>query len=102
MDDLVAVARSPHGTEFVIFISPPGSTLDDDGSLSAGLIGLLIRVVRAGRHVAASRWRVVVQERSLDGRLGPAVHRSSVNTEIEARAKSSDLVRLIQSGIPIT
>jgi hypothetical protein len=97
-DDLVTVASRPDGTQFAIFIAPPGSTLDDDGLLGGGVVGLLIGVVKAGRRAGSSKWRVVVQQRSAVGRLGPVLNRTVLDSEDQAHARMSELVQRIEAG----
>lgn len=98
MADLVTIASSPDGRQFAIFTAPPGSGLDDDGVLRGGMLGLLIGVIKAGRRAGSGRWRIVVQERDANGRLGPALKRVSLGSEAQAQARVHELVRLIQAG----
>lgn len=95
---LLTVVPGPDGRHYAIFIAPPGSALDHDGVRRGGLLGLVIGAFGAARGAASTKWRIVVQEHSGDGRLGPTVTRSAVSTEAEAHAMVRELVQLVQSG----
>lgn len=100
-DDFVVVASAPDGKEYAIFIAPPGSALDSDGPQRGGPLGLLIGVWDMVRRAGSSQWRIALQERLADGRLGPIAARWAFATEDQARSRADELRRVIERGDPV-
>jgi hypothetical protein len=105
LDDMDAdetVVTGPTGRQFAITISRPVPAADGGrGSpLGGGLVSLLIRVVRAGKQVAASRWQVEVTERRSEGPSAPPIYSFGVGSQREAQAGQTTSLGVSLQGIP--